>query len=264
MSLGDFDAEEERARVAAIAEGAPEQRRNRVAAASSAAAPFELDQEVDVDLCLSLNDADCDQIAAEADAMFDVIDKDGNGVVSREELEAHLARQQPPGAIDRMFSVMDANADGVISRQELRDAFCRYENTSLRLALGLAAVAAGAEELLGGSLKRLTDTRTVLADELFDAVDANGDDELSSAELQAHLRGTGYSPRTVGAIFDSLDLNQARDPNPNPNPTAVTLTLTLTPYSTRSTVTRTAGLRATSCASALRATTSRRCGSPCG
>ena len=39
-------------------------------------------------------------------------------------------------------------------------------------------------------------------------VDANGDGELSARELQSHLQGTGYSPRTVSAIFDSLDLNQ--------------------------------------------------------
>ena len=130
---------------------------------------------------LSLNDADCDQIVAEADAVFDAIDRDGNGVISRDELDLHLEGQQLPSAArDSMFQSMDANADGVISRQELRDAWSRHESANLRLALGLSA---GTADLLGQSLQRLDDHRTMLADELFDAVRAPSNPTTQSQGL---------------------------------------------------------------------------------
>ena len=65
------------------------------------------------------NEADSAQISAEADAIFDSIDVNGDGRISREELGQHLTGQgYTTQAVDRIFEKIDANSDGVISRQE--------------------------------------------------------------------------------------------------------------------------------------------------
>ena len=153
---------------------------------------------VDVDLCLSLNEADAAQIAAEADAVFAVIDENGDGVITREELGRHMAGQfYTPDAMGRLFDSLDSNADGVISRQELREGFARHESASLRLALGLASTASCH---IGDVAQPVSERRDALSDELFDVIDTNGDGKIDSREMQAHLLSTGYSTRTVDGI----------------------------------------------------------------
>ena len=48
------------------------------------------------------------------------------------------------------------------------------------------------------------------ADEVFDAIDANGDGAISLEELRSHLAGSGYSSAAVQAMFDGLDTNGDR------------------------------------------------------
>ena len=49
------------------------------------------------------------------------------------------------------------------------------------------------------------------ADEVFDAIDANGDGAISLEELRSHLAGdAGYSSAAVQAMFDGLDTNGDR------------------------------------------------------
>ena len=77
-----------------------------------------------------------DEIEADADAVFDEMDVDSDGVVSREELRAQLRRSAEfsDAAVDRIFAALDANDDGVVSRDELRAAFVRC--SALRAATG--------------------------------------------------------------------------------------------------------------------------------
>jgi hypothetical protein len=77
-----------------------------------------------------------DEIEADADAVFDEMDVDNDGVVSREELRAQLRRRAEfsDAAVDRIFAALDANDDGVVSRDELRAAFVRC--SALRAATG--------------------------------------------------------------------------------------------------------------------------------
>ena len=207
MAVDEIDIEEEGARVAAIVAQAAAVR----AAASKPSAledglslPDDL-RSVDVDLCLSLNDADAETIIAEADSIFVAIDADGNGLISREELGEHLAgREHTPEAIDRLFALLDTNEDGVISPQELRDAFGRYESANLRLSLGLPSPLASRVS----PERRLDPSRVKLADELFKALDADDNNALSSHDFAAHLRGTGFSPQTISLIFNVFDFNQ--------------------------------------------------------
>ena len=56
----------------------------------------------------------------------------------REELREHLsARGLVAAAADSIFETLDVNADGGVSRDELRDGYRRY--SALRAALGLGA-----------------------------------------------------------------------------------------------------------------------------
>ena len=79
------------------------------------------------------------------DAVFDAIDTNGDGAISVTELREHLGSiGYSSVAIDKIYEVLDTNADGSLSRDELRDAFVRYDDPALRLALGLGTSEADA------------------------------------------------------------------------------------------------------------------------
>ena len=57
----------------------------------------------------------------DADAVFNVVDIDGDGSVTKDELIAHLTScgyQQ--GAVDKIFEKLDTDGSGCLSREELR------------------------------------------------------------------------------------------------------------------------------------------------
>ena len=63
---------------------------------------------------------------AQADALFEAIDADGNGVIEREELRGYLlggggsAGGRRNSNFETLFSKLDLDGDGVICREELR------------------------------------------------------------------------------------------------------------------------------------------------
>ena len=127
------------------------------------------------------------RVHAEADAFFAAVDENGDGSISSVELSDHLATVgYATQSVDRIFTLLDVNSDGSISREELRDAFVRYEDPALRLALGLG---------------------TGEADAIFEAIDANSDGELTLAELRAYLEQKGYPGATADTVFATLDVN---------------------------------------------------------
>lgn len=133
--------------------------------------------------------ASVERIHAEADAFFDSIDVNGDGAISMDEMRGGLvAVGYAPGTVDNIFNLLDLNADGELSRAELRASFVRYDDPSLRLALGLG---------------------TSEADAVFDKIDVNGDGEITEAELEDHIADTGYgNPKeTAATIFATLDVN---------------------------------------------------------
>jgi Ca2+-binding EF-hand superfamily protein len=131
------------------------------------------------------------RIQAEADALFDAVDTNGDGLISVEELYTHLSGVgfASASAVGNIFSLFDLDMNGKLDRDELRDAFIKYDDPGLRLALGLG---------------------TSEADVVFDQIDANRDGVISQAELLTHMQANDYlSPATTAAtVFKTLDVNR--------------------------------------------------------
>ena len=77
-----------------------------------------------------------DQVHKDADAVFSVIDTDGNGSISADELTTHLVScGYKSEAVAKIFATLDTDGDGELSREELRAGMVNY--TPLRKAPGL-------------------------------------------------------------------------------------------------------------------------------
>jgi len=130
------------------------------------------------------------RIHAEADTFFATIDTNGDGVISCDELRAHLGTVgYGEEAVGSIFALLDGDDNGEISQAELRHAFVRYDDPALRLALGLG---------------------TTEADAIFSKIDINGDGQISKGELTAFMTAGGF-PLERGladSIFNTLDTNR--------------------------------------------------------
>jgi len=151
----------------------------------------------------SLSEAEVQAIHDEADKVFTLIDLDGDGEISRGELEAHLSVAGfEDAAVANLWLTLDvAPQDGVLSRAEFREAFVRYE--PLREAPGLGAYGAEFVEVLNEE-----------ADAIFDFIDCDDNNRISLPELRGHLAGSdgpGYAPAAVEKIFEMLDTNSDGD-----------------------------------------------------
>lgn len=199
----DDDFAEEAAKVQEII--VAQQAKMPVVPVSASVQPIGRTADVDMYLDeLNLNSADVEYIVAEADAVFSRIDLNSDGAVSPEELRTHLASTCDLSSADRIFEMLDANNDGSVSRDELREAYCRYENATLRRALGLGVISPPQpmDAPSAPSARRWS-----LADEVFDGIDANHDGAISNREMRSYLAGTGYSLTTIDSIFSALDIN---------------------------------------------------------
>ena len=133
-----------------------------------------------------------------SDALFNVIDRNGDESISKEELGCHLLlARYTEDAVQGVFELLDVNADGQVSREELREAFVRYP--VLRHA-----------PAMGTTKKSSRNALHAEAEATFSALDLNGDGLISLEELQQHFsgaEGTTYSSTAVESIFAVLDRN---------------------------------------------------------
>lgn len=136
-----------------------------------------------------------EQIRADAECVFAVLDYDGDGHLTIAELSQHLGGAgYSSAAIANLFETVDIDNDGEISCDELCACFARF--ATMRQELTSTNFDA---DYINESNK--------MADELFDQIDVDGDGQVTKAELQAHLKESSYSEAAVGAIFDSIDVN---------------------------------------------------------
>ena len=85
-----------------------------------------------------VDDLDVQTIVRDADAVFAVIDVNGDGSIDRAELMAHLTKAgYAEAAVHMLFDKLDADKSESIERDELRAGFLKY--TPLRTAPGLGA-----------------------------------------------------------------------------------------------------------------------------
>lgn len=137
------------------------------------------------------------QLHDDADAVFNVIDVDGNGSISEEELVTHLVSAgYKAEAVAKIFEKLDTDKSGELSRDELRAGFLNY--TPLRKAPGF-----------GNYNEEFKDEIHDDADELFASIDFDNDGEITEAELRVHLRtSSDFSDTAITNIFQMLDINK--------------------------------------------------------
>ena len=149
----------------------------------------------------TLSDEQIDNIHKVADAAFNVIDRNGDESVTKEELAAHLllARYGEP-QIAALFDTVDVNNDGTVSRTELREAFVRHP--PLRSAPGMGTLSKSKRAAVHDE-----------ADALFTKLDIDQSGTLSIQELSTHLMAmedesrpeSWYSEKAIKNIWSTLD-----------------------------------------------------------
>jgi Ca2+-binding EF-hand superfamily protein len=140
---------------------------------------------------------DIESIHRDADCIFTIIDVDGSGTISREELTDHLSvAGYTKKVINKIFARMDVNNDNQISEKEFRGGMVLF--TALQSAPGL-----------GNYNAEFVQEMYQDADNVFNSADADGDDEIDQSEMKSHL-GRMFpksSDKTTDNIFKMLDTN---------------------------------------------------------
>ena len=142
-----------------------------------------------------------ESVHRDADVIFSIIDKDGNGYLELNELTNHL---KPVGytekVIQSIFTKMDMNSDGKISRQEFQGGMVLF--AALQSAPGLGNYNAE-------FVKEIHED----ADQVFQSVDVNGDGSIDVKELKNHLKRTKvlesdkFSEQAIDRVFLMLDMD---------------------------------------------------------
>lgn len=143
-----------------------------------------------------VGDVGVEQIHKDADTIFSVIDNNGDGSISLEELTNHMKQAgYADDAVSKIFRKLDINNDGGVSQEEFRAGLVQY--SPLRSAPGL-----------GDYNKEFVKEIHADADYLFSSIDTDRSGTVSVDELQEHLtRGNKYSELAQANIFKMLDVN---------------------------------------------------------
>jgi len=139
-----------------------------------------------------------ESVHMDADVIFSIIDKDGNGYIEKAELTSHL---KPSGyteqVIATIFGKMDMNKDGKISKQEFQGGMVLF--SQLQSAPGL-----------GNYNSEFVTEIHEDADQVFQSVDSDSDGSITSKELKNHMnrvKFNSYSEAALDRIFLMLDFD---------------------------------------------------------
>ena len=140
----------------------------------------------------------------EADDMFEMADTSGDGAIDYEEFEAHMMRS---GNTDRAmirdaFDLIDADGNGDITRDEVRNAFLKKR---MEAKGGQQAGLAPTPSFRAATEDTMIDVSRD-ADALFDKADYDGNGTLSNREFELYLRRhTNHSDAVIHQLINTLD-----------------------------------------------------------
>jgi len=128
-------------------------------------------------------------------AVFNILDEDSDGAITRSELSARLLSwNYGADRIELVFGKIDTDNDGKITQDEWQAAYVKHP--TLRTAPGL-----------GGSLKAKLHAD---ADAIFARLDVDGDGTVTEAELREHLCETcNYDESLASSMLKALDFDSS-------------------------------------------------------
>jgi Ca2+-binding EF-hand superfamily protein len=145
-------------------------------------------------------EVDIKRVNKDADTIFSVIDIDGDGTITLEELSNHMTKSgYADDVVEKIFSKFDINKDGGVSRDEFRAGLLQF--SPLRSAPGL-----------GNYNSQFIKEIHADADVCFRNIDTDKSGSISKKELQEHLeRVSKYTNAAVDNIFAALTLDDSGD-----------------------------------------------------
>ncbi|KAL7545700.1 hypothetical protein ACHAWF_009052, partial [Thalassiosira exigua] len=135
-----------------------------------------------------------------ADAMFELADTSGDGMISQDEFQYYMEKHtnHDEDMIREAFFMIDVDSNGDITRDEVRNAFLKKR----RQMKG---------DTLTESKHNLEDTMLAVsrdADALFDRADYDGSGTLSMREFSLYMkRHTTHSDYAIQELFKSMDID---------------------------------------------------------
>ena len=176
-------------------------------------------------------DADAIWLPDEVDSIFGCLDTNGDGVVTPDELRAHMVDTMGYSTdyTDYLFESIDTDSNGSISREELGFAFYNFEALGLYATLGLGGAELTRRPAFQKFLLEQRDSDDQqrwllddLADLVFDLVDADSSGAITKEELSDHFRRVTddlaaskaetatveQAGEYVSTMFETLDANK--------------------------------------------------------
>ena len=140
-----------------------------------------------------------------ADAMFDLADTSGDGLISQKEFEQYMMEHtdHDMDTIRECFYLIDVDGNGDVNRDEVRNAFLkkRRELRQGEMSESKRNLATSLEDQILAASKD--------ADEFFDKVDRDGSGTVTIHEFEVYMkRNTHHSDRAIQELFDSMDVDK--------------------------------------------------------